>query len=82
MPYTMLQGIRKKAKQREERRAAMEAEAGVVTGRVVGSARRASAQTNRRRSGDGGRSGDRGGGGSSRGRESSRCALSFQCTSK
>ncbi|CAN0113515.1 unnamed protein product, partial [Scytosiphon promiscuus] len=51
MPYVMLQGLRKKAKQREEQREAMEAEAGVVTGNA-GSARRKSAQT------------DRGGGGS------------------
>lgn len=47
MPYVMLQGIRKKAKQRAERQAAMEAEAGVVTGKVVGSARRASSNANR-----------------------------------
>lgn len=71
MPYVMLQGIRKKAKQREERLAAMEAEAGMVTGKVVGSARRASSNTNRARTSGGERgtgSGrtNRGGGGSER----------------
>ena len=69
----MLQGLRKKAKQREERREAMEAEAGVVTGRVS-SARRKSTQTPR---GRGGRSGG-GGGGSDRGGSSSRCACAMR----
>lgn len=44
MPYVMLQGIRKKAKQREERREAMEAESGIVTGKVDGSDQRRSKQ--------------------------------------
>ncbi|CAM9928933.1 unnamed protein product [Ascophyllum nodosum] len=54
MPYVMLQGVRKKAKQRQERREAMEAEAGLVTG-TSRSVRRKSAQTPRGRSGGGGR---------------------------
>lgn len=77
MPYTMLMGLRKKAKQREEQREAMEAEAGVVTGNA-GSARRKSAQTPRGRGGGGGRGGiggGKGGGGSDRGGGSSRCVL-------
>ncbi|CAM9363729.1 unnamed protein product [Ectocarpus sp. 13 AM-2016] len=68
MPYVMLQGLRKKAKQREERREAMEAEAGVITGNA-GSARRKSAQTSRGRGGGGG--GSSRGGGSERGGGSS-----------
>lgn len=55
MPYVMLQGLRKKAKQREEHREAMEAEAGVITGNA-GSARSKSAQMSRGRGGS-----DRGG---------------------
>lgn len=68
----MLQGLRKKAKQREEQREAMEAEAGVVTGNA-GSARRKSAQMSRsgRRAGGGG-GGGRGGGGGDRGGGGSR----------
>lgn len=74
MPYIMLQGLRKKAKERAEHREAMEAAAGVVTGNA-GSARRKSAQTPRRGGGGGG--GGRGGGGGARSgsdRGSSRCA--------
>lgn len=66
MPYVMLQGIRKKAKQREERREGMEAEAGVITGKAVGSARRASAATNRARGGGGQRGSDSSRGGNGR----------------
>ncbi|CBJ27172.1 hypothetical protein Esi_0058_0057 [Ectocarpus siliculosus] len=72
MPYVMLQGLRKKAKQREERREAMEAEAGVVTGNA-GSARRKSAQTSRGRGGGSG--GSSRGGVSERGGGSSRWVL-------
>lgn len=75
MPYVMLQGIRKKAKQREERREGMEAEAGVITGKAVGSARRASAATNRARGGGGQRGSDSSRGGN--GRSSSAGCVSF-----
>lgn len=71
MPYVMLQGLRKKAKQRQQHREAMEAEAGVVTGNA-GSSRRKSAQTPRGRGGGGGSGGGRSRGGNDRG--SSRCA--------
>lgn len=75
MPYVMLQGLRKKAKQREEQREAMEAEAGVITGNA-GSARRKSAQTSRGRGGGGGGSGGGSrGGGNDRGGGSSRCVI-------
>lgn len=79
MPYLMLQGLRKKAKQREELREAMEAEAGVITGNA-GSARRKSAQTPRGRSGgnSGGNSGGMESGG--RGRGGSRYAARARCT--
>lgn len=64
MPYVMLQGIRKKAKQRQEQREAMEAEAGLVTG-TRKSERRKSGQASRKRSGGDGRASrtrsDRGG---------------------
>lgn len=53
MPYVMLQGIRKKAKQREERREAMEAESGIVTGKADGFDRRKSKQTTSGRSSNG-----------------------------
>ena len=74
MPYVMLMGLRKKAKQREEQREAMEAEAGIVAGNA-GSARRKSAQTPRGRGGGGRGGGGSRGGGSDRGGSGSRCVL-------